>query len=94
MTYKSESSHITDGYMGSPELGELLVKHQVDLSVFGHTHIRSVGTVDGVDYVCSPVGYVFEWEVGDEFAPKRAFDRAFNVCEFYEPDEVDEQEEG
>lgn len=61
MTYCGPSSDITDGYIGSPELGELLVREQVDLSLFGHTHIKSSATVNGVNYVCSPVGYTFEW---------------------------------
>lgn len=51
----------SQAFMGSPRYGELARRFGAALAVFGHTHTRSTGQVEGVPYVCAPLGYAREW---------------------------------
>lgn len=72
LTVTAKDSPVTDGYMGSKRLGELLDQYKnVKYVHFGHTHKR-FGLMDFGDkkVICNPFGYTGGWKyvhAEDEF---------------------------
>lgn len=60
-------------YMGSTTIGELCEQYSnIKVVSFGHTHQRfGVQTINNIEYICNPVGYVHEWKT-NEFAKELA----------------------
>lgn len=66
LKWRGKGYEITDGYFGSMALGKLLLKYNVNLAVFGHTHIPMQGKLKkSIQYLCCPLGYHFEWKQND-----------------------------
>ena len=59
LSYIDADSPVTDGYMGSKKMGEMIDRYSnIEYVVFGHTHKR-FGMVEFGDkkVICSPIGY-------------------------------------
>ena len=50
-----------NAFLGSPEYGELAVRHGAAAAVCGHVHYRRQTVVGGTRFVCSCLGYSTEW---------------------------------
>jgi putative phosphoesterase len=50
-----------NAFLGSPEYGELAVRHGAALAVCGHVHYRRRAIVEATCFVCSCLGYATEW---------------------------------
>lgn len=62
--------NVCNAFMGTGEVHEILAdvvrEHGIEVTcVFGHTHFDFEDEIDGVRYVCNPIGYVFEWNFGE-----------------------------
>jgi putative phosphoesterase len=50
-----------NAFLGSPEYGELAVKHGVEVAVCGHVHYRREARVGRTRFLTSCLGYAHEW---------------------------------
>jgi len=50
-----------NAFLGSPQYGELAVRHGVEVAVFGHVHYRRQSRVGRTRFVTSCLGYSHEW---------------------------------
>lgn len=57
LVYKDPMWNSMNAFMGSPAYGDLYEEYGVDYAIFGHTHHSFNAIIEGVNYVCSPVGY-------------------------------------
>lgn len=62
--------NVCNAFMGTGEVHEILAEVVRDYGievtcVFGHTHFDYEDEIDGVRYVCNPIGYGFEWNFGE-----------------------------
>ena len=51
----------TNGFFGNDELTQIIKEHKISTVVFGHTHYPRRKMKNGIEYVCAPMGYSFEW---------------------------------
>jgi len=49
-----------NAFFGTKKLHELYKKYNVEKAIFGHTHSKYEKKIDGIEYICSPVGYYME----------------------------------
>jgi len=68
-----------NAFLGSPEYGELAVRHGAALVVCGHVHHRQQTTEGGTRFVCSCLGYSTEWGDAGDLAGE--IDRSLTVLE-------------
>lgn len=69
-----KSWHYFNAFLGSPEYGELALRRQAAISVFGHVHFRK-RLLDGLtEFICPCLGYERQWWVaaGDPVAELEA----------------------
>lgn len=57
LRFKDADISITNGYMGSIKLGEMLKKYKVNYSIFGHTHLKMQEEYENIKCICNPLGY-------------------------------------
>jgi hypothetical protein len=50
-----------NAFLGSPEYGELAVRHGVEVAVCGHVHYRREAWVGRTRFLTSCLGYAHEW---------------------------------
>ena len=50
-----------NAFLGSPEYGELAVRHGVEVAVCGHVHYRREARVGRTRFLTSCLGYAHEW---------------------------------
>jgi hypothetical protein len=57
-----------NAFLGSPEYGELAVRHGAAAAVCGHVHYRRQTVVGGTRFICSCLGYSTEWADPRDFS--------------------------
>lgn len=62
--------NVCNAFMGTGRVHEILAEVVRDYGievtcVFGHTHFDYEDEIEGVRYVCNPIGYGFEWNFGE-----------------------------
>ena len=62
--------NVCNAFMGTGRVHEVLAGVVAETGievtcVFGHTHFDYEDEIDGVYYVCNPIGYSFEWTFGE-----------------------------
>jgi len=55
----------TNAFFGAQPTSDLITKIAPKYCFYGHTHFANYTTIDNTDYICSPLGYYFEWPDDD-----------------------------
>lgn len=78
LVYKGTGWEITNSYIGTKKLGEMIDKYDnIEYVLFGHTHHR-FGKVDKC--ICNPLGYYFEFNTSDI---KKEFNDSLFITDLY-----------
>lgn len=63
-----------NAYIGSSRINDFFLKHpEIKTAPFGHSHTRfGSNHLDGIDFLCNPVGYFHEWKTDDFLSELKA----------------------